>query len=177
MKEIIKNIFNKVDFKIIVRTIYFASIIFSIFPENIINYLGLLSFKTNYQFVISIVFIILTCYYFAMIIQFLLNKINNRILTKKLRKMMKRISRNEKQYLMKFYNQKTKAFDTSTTFDISNAIVNLLQSKKIINVGSSVSVGYTNFDYYLQPWALDYLNELLNEGKIIVNDDSFEWND
>ena len=90
---------------------------------------------------------------------------------------MKRISRNEKQYLMKFYNQKTKAFDTSTTFDISNAIVNLLQSKKILNVGSSVSVGYTNFDYYLQPWALDYLNELLNEGKIIVNDDSFEWND
>ena len=91
--------------------------------------------------------------------------------------MNKKISSNEKQYLMKFYNSKTKSFDTSTTFDISNAIVNLLQSKHIINIGSSISVGYTEFDYYLQPWALEYLNELLNDGKLIVHENNFEWND
>ena len=47
MKEIIKNIFNKVDFKIIVGTIYLASLVFSLFPDNIINYFGLLSFKSK----------------------------------------------------------------------------------------------------------------------------------
>lgn len=177
MKEIIKNIFNKVDFKIIVGTIYLASLVFSLFPDNIINYFGLLSFKSTYQFVISLIFIVLSCYYIATLIQYVYNKIKNKTLNKKLRKMMKKISSNEKQYLMKFYNSKTKSFDTSTTFDISNAIVNLLQSKHIINIGSSMSVGYTEFDYYLQPWALEYLNELLNDGKLIVHENNFEWND
>lgn len=177
MKEIIKNIFNKVEFKIIIGTVYLASLIFSIFPENIISYLGLLSFKQNYQFIISLIFIILTCYYISMIIHFLLDKIKNKLLTKKLRRMMKKISPDEKKYLMKFYNNDSKIFNTSTIFDMSDAIVNLLQSKRIINIGSSLSVAYTEFDYYLQPWALEYLNELLNDGKIKINGNTFEWND
>lgn len=177
MKEIIKNIFNKIDLKIIIGTIYLASLIFSLFPDNIINYFGLLTFKMNYQFVISLIFIVLSCYYVTILVQYISNKIKNQKLNKKLRKMMQKISSNEKQYLMKFYNRQSKSFDTSTTFDISDAIVNLLQSKCIINVGSSISVGFTEFDYYLQPWALEYLNELLNDGKIVVYDSKFEWND
>ncbi len=177
MKEIIKNIFNKVDFKIIIGTIYLASLVFSLFPDSVINYLGLLSFKHNYQFVISLIFIILSCYYLTVLIEYLHNKIKNKRITKKLRNSMKKISANEKQYLMKFYNESSKSFDTSTTFDISDAIVNLLQSKHIINIGSSISVGYTEFDYYLQPWALEYLTELLNDGKLIVHENNFEWND
>ena len=170
MKEIIKNIFNKVDLKIIVGTIYLTSLIFSLVPDNIINYFGLLSIKTNYQFIISLIFITLSCYYITIFIQFIYNKIKSKTLNKKLKKVIKKLSINEKQYLMKFYNANSKSFDTSTTFDISDAIVNLLQSKHIINVGSSISVAFTEFDYYLQPWALEYLNELLNNGKIIVHD-------
>ena len=94
MKEIIKNIFNKVDFKIIVGTIYLASLVFSLFPDNIINYFGLLSFKSTYQFVISLIFIVLSCYYIATLIQYVYNKIKNKTLNKKLRKMMKKISSN-----------------------------------------------------------------------------------
>ena len=84
MKEIIKNIFNKVDFKIIVGTIYLASLVFSLFPDNIINYFGLLSFKSTYQFVISLIFIVLSCYYIATLIQYVYNKIKNKTLNKKL---------------------------------------------------------------------------------------------
>lgn len=131
----------------------------------------------NYQFVISLIFIVLSYYYVTILVQYISNKIKNKKLNPKLRKIMKKINSNEKQYLMKFFNRHSISFDTSTTVDISNAIVNLLQSKCIINVSSSISIGFTEFDYYLQPWALEYLNELLNDGKIVVYDNNFEWND
>ena len=78
MKEIIKNIFNKIDLKIIIGTIYLASLIFSLFPDNIINYFGLLTFKMNYQFVISLIFIVLSCYYVTILVQYISNKIKNK---------------------------------------------------------------------------------------------------
>ena len=54
MKEVIKNIFDKVEFSIIVFTIYLVTIFFSLIPESIIKQLSLLDFKTKYQFIFSI---------------------------------------------------------------------------------------------------------------------------
>ncbi len=79
----------------------------------------------------------------------------------------------EKQYIMAFYDSDSKQFGTSTTFDISNAIVNLLERKQIIGRGSNLSVGYTNFSYFLQPWAQEYLNEQLKKENIVVEVDKF----
>ena len=71
----------------------------------------------------------------------------------------------ENQYIMTFYDYDSKQFGTSTIFDISNAIVDLLENKQIIGRWSNLSVGYTNFSYFLQSWAQEYLNEQLKKGK------------
>ena len=90
--------------------------------------------------------------------------------------LIKKLSPEEKQYVMAFYNKDTKQFDTSSIFDITNAVVNLLEHKQIIGRGSSLSVGYTEFSYFLQPWAQEYLNKQLKEGPIVVEKDKFSWN-
>lgn len=52
MKEVIKNIFEKIEFSIIVFTIYLATIFFTIMPVSIVEKLSLLEFKNKYQFVL-----------------------------------------------------------------------------------------------------------------------------
>lgn len=71
----------------------------------------------------------------------------------------------ENQYIMTFYDYDSKQFGTSTIFDISDAIVDLFENKQIIGRWSNLSVGYTNFSYFLQSWAQEYLNEQLKKGK------------
>ncbi len=71
----------------------------------------------------------------------------------------------ENQYIMTFYDYDSKQFGTFTIFDISNAIVDLLENKQIMGRWSNLSVGYTNFSYFLQSWAQEYLNEQLKKGK------------
>lgn len=44
--------------------------------------------------------------------------------------LIKAISLEEKQYIIVFYDSNSKQFGTSTTFDISNAIFNLLERKQ-----------------------------------------------
>lgn len=47
---------------------------------------------------------------------------------------------------------------------------------KIIGQWSNLSVDYTNFSYFLQPWAQEYLNEQLKKENIVVEGDKFTWN-
>lgn len=176
MKEVIKNIFEKIELSIIIFTIYLATIFFTIMPKGIVKSLSLLDFKNKYQFAFSICFIILTCYYFSVIMSYAVKKIKTLRFKKRRESLIKAISLEEKQYIMSFYDFETKQFGTSTTFDISNAIVNLLEHKQIIGRGSNLSVGLTNFSYFLQPWAQEYLNKQLQEGKIVVEKDKFSWN-
>ena len=175
MKEVIKNIFDKVDFGIIVGTIYLASVVFVLIPKNIMEYLKLLEFKEKWQFVISIIFVILTCYYFSLLIKYIFAKIQKYRFKETLKKLMGNITAEEKQYLMMFYDSDNKKFKTSQNFDMTDAIVNLLVTKNIIAMGSTVSKGLTVFDYFLQPWAYEYLAEELEKGNIEVTKDSFTW--
>lgn len=176
MKEVIKGIFEKIEFSIIIFTIYLATIFFTLMPECIVKSLSLLDFKNKYQFAFSLCFIILTCYYLSILINYFLKKIKNCKFKKSREKLIKSISLEEKKHIMAFYNFDNKQFGTSAVFDISNAIVNLLEHKQIIGRGSNLSVGYTNFSYFLQPWAQEYLNKQLNEGNIVVEGDKFSWN-
>ena len=175
MKEVIKNIFDKVEFSIIVFTIYLVTIFFSLIPESIIKQLSLLDFKTKYQFIFSICFVVLTCYYIALLAKKIIEKINNRRFISTRKKLMKKISPEQKQYIIKFYNFDEKRFDTSAKFDISDAIVTLLEHKQIICRGSNLSVGFSTFSYFLQPWAQEYLNEQVGMGNIVVKDDKISW--
>ena len=175
MKEVVKNIFEKIEFPIIIFTIYLTTIFFTIMPKRIVKNLSLLNFKNKYQFVFSICFIILTCYYLSVIMSYIVKKIKTLRFKKRRESLIKTISLEEKQYIMSFYDFETKQFGTSTTFDISNAIVNLLEHKQIIGRGSNLSVGFTSFSYFLQPWAQEYLNKQLQEGKIVVEKDKFSW--
>lgn len=47
---------------------------------------------------------------------------------------------------------------------------------KIIGQWSNLSVDYTNFSYFLQPWAQEYINEQLKKENIVVEGDKFTWN-
>lgn len=175
MKEVIKNIFDKVDFGIIVGTIYLSTVVFVLIPKSIMEHLKLLVFKEKWQFVISIVFVILTCYYISLIINYVKKRVGNKMFKRNLKKIMKNITGEEKQYIMAFCDFEAKTFKTSCDFDMSDATVNLLESRGVISRGSNVSKGFTIFGYFLQPWAYEYLTEQLEKGNISIEDNKFRW--
>ena len=145
-------------------------------PVSIVEKLSLLEFKNKYQFVFSICFIILSCHYLASIVNWAKEKISVIRFKKHRSELIKKLSPEEKKYVMAFYNKDTKQFGTSSTFNITNAVVNLLEHKQIISRGSNFSVGLTRFSYFLQPWAQEYLNKQLKKGNIVVEKDKFNWN-
>lgn len=177
MKELFNKIFEKIEFKVIVMTIYIGSLILIFIPEKFIEMLGLLEFKNAWKTVISSVFLIITCYYLALFFEFIFKKIEKNFINMKLYKIMKRLSLEEKQYLIEFYNHKTKKFNTSNEFDISDADANLLVAKNIIARGSNIAIQFSLFDYYLQPWAYEYLEKKLKNKTLIIEEKSFTWKD
>ena len=84
MKEFLNKVLEKIDLKIIIRTIYIGALIFIFLPEKYIETLGLLDFKNTWKTVISSAFLLITCYYVAMLIEVISQKIKDKILMIKL---------------------------------------------------------------------------------------------
>lgn len=177
MKEFWDKVLEKIDLKIIIRTIYIGTLIFVFLPEKYIETLGLLDFKNTWKTVISSAFLLITCYYVAVLIEVIYQKIKDKFLMIKLNEIMKKLSLEEKQYLVQFYNHETKKFNTSNLFNISDAVVNLLVAKTIISRGSNIATEFTTFDYYLQPWAQEYLEKKLKNKTLVIEMNRFTWKD
>lgn len=168
MSEAIKQVFKKIDINIIFKTIYLLSIIFVFFPNFILKKLNLLGFKTNYQFVFSLSFIILTCYYIILVINWVFEKIKINIALNNRIKNFENLTNEEKKYLMCFYDFETNTFKTSYQFDITEGTVALLENKMIIMRASSLSCFNTKFSFILQPWAFKIMEKKLLAKQIDV---------
>lgn len=177
MKELLKNIFDKIDLSTILLTVYMTSIFFTFSSNNLLRTMMLLKFKVDYQFIISMIAVVLSFYYISLLFEFFRKKIQSIIFWRNRGKFLRTLTMQEKQYIMAFYDRDNKRLNTSCQFDCSDAIVNLLSAKTIISQGSAISVGMLTFDYFLQPWAYDYISKLINNKKIVVENDTFSWND
>lgn len=168
MNEAIKKIFEKIDIKIILATIYLFTIAFVFIPKQTLENLKLLEFKNSYQFVISLFFIIITCYYIVIFMGVITGKIKFKIFMKARKKSFDAISAEEKGYLVNFYDFEHDRLGTSCTFDMTDGTVALLESRQIISRASSVSKGMTNFSYILQPWAFEIMNKKIANKDLVI---------
>jgi hypothetical protein len=73
--------------------------------------------------------------------------------TKRLSGFLKTLSPPEKALLKKYLDQQT----TTLYFSITDGVVNGLVQKRILWRAASLSAGFTDFAFNIQPWAWDYL--------------------
>lgn len=168
MKEIIKNIFEKVDINRVIATCYLITAAFTFIPNGFFENLGLLEFKINYETIISLIFVFISCYYLVHITIWIKDLIIKKVAIKRMRAMFEYISNEEKDYLMSFYDIKNRRLGLTCEFDYTDVTVLLLEKKGIIGRGQ-VSKGFFNFEYFLQSWAANIINKKIKEKKIIIN--------
>ncbi len=179
MKETIIGIIDKLNIQIILLAIWFVSILGVFIPKDFIEYLGLLRIKNQYQWIISLIFLILCAYYLALLLWMakakLFTKFENRRLKKYFPKVLKELSVAEQRVLLYFYEKNEQKFGLEAKLNIQSAAVNVLSSKMIISRGASMGNLYEGFSYYIQPGALDELNKMLVNGEIKIDGETYEW--
>lgn len=136
MKETIIGIIDKLNIQIILLAIWFVSILGVFVPKEFIEYLGLLRIKNQYQWIISLIFLILCTYYLALLVWMakskLLTMMENRMLKKYFPRVLKELSVAEQKVLLYFYEENEKKFGLEAKLNIQSAAVNVLSSKVVI---------------------------------------------
>lgn len=179
VKESIAHIIDILNIKFILFGIWIVSVCGIIIPKNIVNYLGLLKIKQQYQTTISLVFIGISAYYIAVLLVLIFKKISEKLKIRKLNKYftksLRELTSDEKSVLLSFYDEDKKEFRLQTNLSIQNSAVNLLSTKMIISRGSQIGDLYTGFNFYIQPGAYKELNQMLRDGEIKAVGKGFEW--
>jgi|GEM_PF-6479255 len=94
--------------------------------------------------------------------------VRTKISNHKAKNFFKRITRDEKEYLIRFYDFDRQYFKDNCDLPLNDGVVAKLEYKGIIARSSSVSREYLNFSYLLQPWALELINKKLDSGEIRI---------
>ncbi|MCG3096702.1 superinfection exclusion B family protein [Lactococcus petauri] len=179
MKEAIISIIDKLNIQIMLLAIWFVSILGVFIPKDFIEYLGLLRIKNQYQWIISLTFLILCAYYLALLLWMvkakLFTKLENRKLKKYFPRVLKELSVAERQVLFQFYDQKEKKFGLEARLNVQKAAVNVLTTKMIISRGANIGDMFA-FSYFLQQGALEELNKMLVNGEIEIEGKDHKWN-
>lgn len=179
MKESIAHIIDMLNIKFIVFGIWIVSIFSIIIPKNIVQYLGLLKIKQQYQTTISLVFLIISAYYLAILFSVIFSKVLEKLKVRKLNKYITKVLRSltleEKDVLMRFYDSSRGQFGLQTNLSMQNSAVNLLSSKLIISRGSQIIDMFGEVSYYIQTGPYKELNQMLKNGEIKVSENEFDW--
>lgn len=180
LKESLAHIIEILNIKFIVFGIYIVSIFGIIIPQNIVQYLGLLKIKQQFQTTISLVFLFISAYYMAILFSVIFSKVSEKLKVRKLNKYFTKVLRSltleEKYVLMDFYDQSRGQFGLQANLSMQESAVNLLSTKLIISRGSQIGDLYGGVSYYIQTGPYKELNQMLKNGEIKVSENGFEWN-
>ncbi len=126
--------------------------------EGFLKSLGLDSFVNSYRPYIGAVFVISVCISVVSGVAAFATFINPWLVQaywiRLGRKRLQRLNPEEKELLAYYIKNQTR----SQKLDIKSGTVNALVQEKIIVRGSHLGT-YYGFDYIIQPWAWEYLNE------------------
>lgn len=178
MKETIASILDKLNIQLVLLAFWILTLLGIIIPKNIIEFLGLIKIKEQYQWIISLTFLIISAYYIALLFKMAKSELSikwtNRRLRKYFPRALKELSDAERQVLLQFYNQKEKKFGLEAKLNVQKAAVNVLDKKMIISRGASIGDIYA-FSYFLQQGALEELNKMLVNGDIKIEGKNCQW--
>jgi hypothetical protein len=125
--------------------------------DNILSKMYLLKFRNSYGIYIGATFLISTILILVFLSLFIFKKIHaffsKRNFMKSRFKVMSSLNPAEKETIVQMYFRDTK----SANLNISDSTTMLLEYKVLIGRASAISVAYTYFSYYLQPWVIDYI--------------------
>lgn len=177
--ELLKSIIDKISLKELCGILFFGTVIITFMPEKYVQLLGIATLRKTYQVHISLSMIMLGSFYLFRLIQFLMNSFLEIFLNKKriaLKYMKNDMTSDEMQLLLEvFFDSKNKKFHTTGQIDLSDGRKAALETKCVIYQASLVSSFYTTFDYNLQPYALELLNNNLKNGNIEIYSNSFKY--
>lgn len=155
LSSIIKKIPYRAIF--IILTLVSGGIIF--LPDTVIKKLYLYNFRNTFGFWIGLIFLILFFVSIYLIITPIIKRkiINRTFYGKYAQKKFDLLCDEEKKIIMCMYNESSHTHRLSK----SDAIVELLTEKMFVNhTAYGVPIGKDLFfDYYLQPWVIEYLNK------------------
>lgn len=127
-------------------------------PDNFLKTLGLDSLVKTYRPYVGGLFVISLCLStvsaFAALAKFINPWLVQAYWIRLGKKRLQNLNPEEKQILAHYIANQTR----SQTLDFKSGTVNALVHEKIIARGSNLGT-YYGFDYVMQPWAWEYLNE------------------
>lgn len=91
----------------------------------------------------------------AVLPQWSLDKLRSWILWKKARTNLRKLSRDEKEYIAKYIERDVSSYD----FHLGDGIINGLELKRVVYRASNLAKHGSYFAFNLQPWILRALNE------------------
>ena len=152
----VDSILKKIHFKsaLWVSEIVLAVLIFC--PENILEKLLLLSFKNHFESYIGPSFLIVSA---VLIVIKCKTVINNRAFTgRRAKKRFEKLSPIALKTVLKMYHSPSH----SIKLQLGDATAVLLETCLFVGRGTISTIG-TSFDYFLQPWVVEYLDRHISE--------------
>ena len=144
----------RIPLKILLPSLWIFSGFLLLIDDNVATKLYLLDFRKNSGFIFGIIFLICTalilCYIALYIIEYIKRKIEN----KKIKQVFGKLDNVYKQYLYDIYRTPSKTIRAQ----FGNATVVYLTAIQALGHGST-SVGRDVFDYFLQPWVINAIND------------------
>lgn len=131
-------------------------------PDNIISRLYMSELKTEYGFIIGVVFIlsisILSCYGIIKVSKSIIKVYNNRKFLRLRKEFMKKLNYEDKRLLREMMNQPNKTLDLPMN---NGTVIKLSHYKVITPAGTSHLVNPLDMriPYFIQPWVVDEINE------------------
>jgi len=176
--DFIKAIIEKLKLKELFAILFIAGLVITFLPSDMADKIKVSEFRETYQTYISLCLIVIGSYYISGIVNYIRKIIWRKFHNAKkiaIKYMKDTMSPDEMGLLIeKFYAKENNRFRTTTYIDFSDGRKAALESKFILYRASSMSQGYS-FSYNLQPYALEFLNENLRRGNIIIESTGFQY--
>ena len=183
--DLLKVIIDKFKVKELIGIIWITSLITTILPKNILEYLKIISIIEKYQIYISLALIISSAYYIMNLLRYIGKLLLELIINEKsiaIKYMKNSMSSDEMALLIQaFYDKNNNTFKSCGYINFTDGRKAPLESKYIIYLASNMSNpdvlnhGFCTFAYNLQPYVREFLNKNVRDNNIKIVGNSVQY--
>lgn len=165
-----EKLIEKIPFKGILAVVTILSVFSLLCPAELLEKLYLLEIRNEIGTYLGITAIICASIWIIIFLSYLIRKISKKIAfnDKNSKKRFERISPMALVTVLEMYVSPTH----SIRLGINDATTLILENYLFISRGTISSHGF-DFDYFLQPWVIVYLNKHFSEYKYLLQDDEY----
>lgn len=155
----------KLPIKIIVA-LCFASGLILLLPNDFVNKLYMADFRTNYGFILGLIFVvslsITICYVLFYLAPKLWNKLTHKSKMKKIREGQKKFLKSLNENELEIIRDLIREPDNTLELPMNRGIITKLEYYSVISkAGTQFAVDLTDpiIPYFLQPWVFEFFDE------------------